>query len=252
MAFNIKKILISQPRPQTEKSPYFDMAEKYNLELVFRPFFKVEGVSSKEFRQQRINISDYSAVVLTAKTAVDHFFRLCDEMKVTIPESMKYFCTSESIALYLQKYIVYRKRKIFFSSTGKIDGLSSNFTKNNKEKFLIPVSDVHNDDVANFLDSKKINYTKAVMYRTVNNDFEPDEKLDYDMLIFFTPVGVSTLLKNFPQFEQGNVAIACFGDATAKAITDAGLRLDCKAPQPNLPSMTAVLDVFLKEQQEKK
>lgn len=246
MTFNIKKILISQPQPQSEKSPYFDIAEKFNLELVFRPFFKVEGITAKEFRQQRINILEYTAIVLTAKTAVDHFFRLCEEMRITIPETMKYFCTSESIALYLQKYIVYRKRKIFFSTTGKINGMASNFTKHNKEKFLIPVSDVHTDDVANFLDTKKINYTKSVMYRTVNNDFAKGERLDYDMLIFFTPVGVSTLLKNFPNFEQGQTAIGCFGLATAKAITDAGLRLDCQAPQPEYPSMTAALEAFLK------
>ncbi len=152
MTRKVKKILISQPQPQTEKSPYFDISEKYEVEFVFRPFFKVEGVSAKEFRQQRIDIKEYTAVVLTAKTAVDNFFRLCEEQRITMPDTQKYFCTSESVALYLQKYIQYRKRKIFFSTTGKIAGLASNFTKHNKEKFLVPVSDVHTDEVFNFLE----------------------------------------------------------------------------------------------------
>lgn len=252
MTMKIKKILISQPKPQSEKSPYFDIEDKYDVKMVFRPFFKVEGVTAKEFRQQRINITDFTAIVFTAKTAIDHFFRLCEEMRVVMPETMKYFCTSESVALYLQKYIVYRKRKIFFSATGKISGLIKDFTKHNKEKFLVPVSDVHTDEVANFLEEKKINYIQSVMYRTISNDFTADEAFDYDMVVFFTPVGVQTLLKNFPNFEQGDIAIGCFGSTTAKAITDAGLRLDCEAPQPEYPSMTAVLDVFLKEQKKKK
>lgn len=252
MTFKIKKILVSQPQPQTEKSPYFEIAEKYEVKLVFRPFFKVEGVSAKEFRQQRINILDFTAIIFTAKTAVDHFFRLCEELRIVMPETMKYFCTSESVALYLQKYIVYRKRKIFFSATGKIAGLAPNFAKHSKETFLVPVSDVHTDEVANFLDEKKINYTKSVMYRTVSNDFQEDEEFDYDMIIFFTPVGVQTLLKNFPDFEQGEIAIGCFGHATAKAILDSGLRLDCEAPQPEYPSMTGALEAFLKENKKKK
>jgi uroporphyrinogen-III synthase len=252
MTLKIKKILISQPQPQSEKSPYYDIAEKFDVKMVFRPFFKVEGVTAKEFRQQRINILDFTAIIFTAKTAIDHFFRLCEELRVAMPETMKYFCTSESVALYLQKYIVYRKRKIFFSSTGKIGGLTPNFTKHSKEKYLVPVSDVHTDEVGNFLDEKKIDYTKSVMYRTVSNDFEEGEELDYDMIVFFTPVGVQTLLSNFPNFEQGEIAIGCFGQATAKAIVDAGLRLDCEAPQPEFPSMTGALEAFLKENKKKK
>ena len=201
----------------------------------------------KEFRQQRNNILDFTAVIFTARTAVDKFFSICEEMKIVIPETMKYFCISETVALYLQKYIVYRKRKIFFSQTGKIDGLNNAFTKHAKEKFLFPVPEEHNDEVTNFLDQKKINYTKSVMYRTVSNDFDKDEKFDYDMIIFFSPLGIQSLLKNFPDFKQGDRAIGCFGNATAKAVVDAGLRLDCEAPQPDYPSMTAALEAFLKE-----
>ena len=201
----------------------------------------------KEFRQQRINILDFTAVIFTARTAVDKFFSICEEMKIVIPETMKYFCISKTVALYLQKYIVYRKRKIFFSQTGKIDGLNNAFTKHAKEKFLFPVPEEHNDEVTNFLDQKKINYTKSVMYRTVSNDFDKDEKFDYDMIIFFSPLGIQSLLKNFPDFKQGDRAIGCFGNATAKAVVDAGLRLDCEAPQPDYPSMTAALEAFLKE-----
>ena len=187
MSLKVKKILVSQPKPTSDKSPYFEIAEKHKVEITFRPFIKVERLPLKDFRQQRIQILDFSAIVFTARTAVDNFFSLCEELRITMPESMKYFCNSETIALYLQKYIVYRKRKIFFSQTGKIEGLSNAFTKNVKEKFLLPVSEVHNDDVATFLDKKKIDYTKSIMYRTVSNDFENGEKLDYDMLIFFSP-----------------------------------------------------------------
>ncbi len=246
-ARKVKKILISQPKPSSEKSPYYEIAEKFHLDLHFYPLIKVERVSLKEFRQQRINILDFTAVIFTARTAVDKFFSICEEMKIVIPETMKYFCISETVALYLQKYIVYRKRKIFFSQTGKIDGLNNAFTKHAKEKFLFPVPEEHNDEVTNFLDQKKINYTKSVMYRTVSNDFDKDEKFDYDMIIFFSPLGIQSLLKNFPDFKQGDRVIGCFGNATAKAVVDAGLRLDCEAPQPDYPSMTAALEAFLKE-----
>lgn len=214
---------------------------------MFRPFIKVEGLTAKEFRQQKISIPDFTAIIFTARTAIDHFFRLCEEMRITIPDTMKYFCTTESIALYLQKYIVYRKRKIFHGTTGKIDNLLPLLTKHNKERFLYIISDVHNED-QNILDSNKINYTKAVMYRTVSNDFGPDEKFDYDMLIFFSPSGIDALMKNFPDFKQGDIKIGCFGATTAKAVRDAGLRLDVEAPSPKAPSMTAALDIFLKEQ----
>ncbi len=246
-ARKVKKILISQPKPNSEKSPYYDLAEKYHLEIHFYPFIKVERVSLKEFRQQRINILDYTAIIFTARTAVDKFFSICEEMKITIPETMKYFCVSETVALYLQKYILYRKRRIFFSQTGKIDGLSIAFTKHAKEKFLLPVPEEHNDEISNFLDEKKINYTKSVMYRTVSNQFEPGEKLDYDMIIFFSPLGVHSLLTNFPDFKQGDMAIGCFGGTTAKTVEELGLRLDCVAPQPDYPSMAAALEAFIKE-----
>jgi len=247
MALKVKKILISQPAPATEKSPYFDIAEKYHVQMDFRPFIRVEGLDAKEFRQQRINIQDYTAVVFTAKTAIDHFFALCEEFRIVMPETMKYFCISEAVALYLQKYIVYRKRKIFFSTTGKMDGLATALTKHNKEKFIVPVSDVHSEDLTSVLDDKKVDYTKAIMYRTVSNEFTEAEILSYDMLVFFSPSGIVSLFKNAPNFKQEERAIGCFGASTAKAVRDAGLRLDCEAPLPGLPSMTAALEAFLKE-----
>lgn len=243
------KILVSQPKPTSDKSPYYDIAEKHGVEIVFRPFIKVEGLSAKEFRQSKISISDFTAIIFTARTAIDHFFRLCEEMRVSIPDTLKYFCTTEAIALYLQKYIVYRKRKIFHGSTGKLDGLLPSLIKHNKEKYLYVVSDVHKED-STILDNNKINYTKAVMYRTVSNDFGPDEPFDYDMLVFFSPNGIASLLKNFPEFTQGDIRIATFGQTTAKAVRDAGLRLDIEAPSPKAPSMTAALDLFLKEEKQ--
>lgn len=248
MALNIKKLLISQPKPASEKSPYFDIAEKYGVEINFRPFIKVEPLSSKEFRQQRISILDYTAVIFTARTAIDHFFHLCEELRVNIPETMKYFCMTESIAVYLQKYIIYRKRKIFYGQNGKIDDLVAVIAKHPKEKYLAPVSDVHKDDLFVMLDAKKISYQKAIMYRTVSNDFKPGENFDYDMLVFFSPSGISSLMKNFPNFEQKNIRIGCFGSATANAVKDAGLRLDVQAPTPEAPSMTAALDMYLKKE----
>lgn len=247
MALKVKKILISQPEPSTEKSPYFDIAEKYHLRIDFRPFIRVEGLDAKEFRQQRINISDYTAVVFTARVAIDHFFSLCEELRVTMPETMKYFCISEAVALYLQKYIVYRKRKIFFSTTGKMDGLASSLAKHNKEKYLVPVSDVHNDDLTSVLDEKKLDYTKSIMYRTVRNVFTEEEIASYDMLIFFSPAGIVSLFKNYPNYKQGDQAVGSFGSSTAKAVKDAGLRLDCEAPLPGFPSMAAGLEAFIKE-----
>lgn len=246
----IKKILVSQPQPATEKSPYFDIAEKYGVEIVFRPFIKVEGLTAKEFRQQKVSIPDFTAVIFTAKTAIDHFFKLCEEMRINIPDTMKYFCTTESIALYLQKYIVYRKRKIFHTSTGKLDDLLPSLLKHKNDKYLYAISDVHNNTATNVLDANKINYTRAVMYRTVSNDFGADEPFDYDMLVFFSPQGIESLLKNFPDFKQGDIRIATFGAATAKAVKDAGLRLDIEAPTVAAPSMTAALDLYLKENQE--
>lgn len=245
---SVKKILVSQPRPASDKSPYFDIANRHGVEVVFRPFIKVEGLSAKEFRQQKININDYTAVIFTARTAIDHFFRLCEEMRVSIPDTMKYFCTSETIALYLQKYIIYRKRKIFHGSTGKLADMVTLLGKHNKEKFLYAVSDVHKEgENASLLDNAKINYTKAVFYRTVSNDFSADEPFDYDMLLFFSPAGINSLMKNFPEFQQGEIRIGCLGASTAKAVEDAGLRLDFSAPTPQAPSITAALDMYLKD-----
>lgn len=248
MALSIKKLLVSQPKPTSEKSPYFDIAKKYGMEIDFRPFIKVEPLTAKEFRQQRISVLDFSAIIFTARTAIDHFFHLCEELRVAIPETMKYFCTTEAIAVYLQKYIVYRKRKVFFSQTGKMEDLVTIIAKHSKENYLIPVSDVHKDDLMSLLDTKKIQYTKAIMYRTVSNDFSKDEKFDYDMLVFFSPSGISSLLKNFPEFSQQDIKIGCFGPSTAKAALDAGLRLDIEAPTPEAPSMTAALELYLKKE----
>ena len=241
----VKKILVSQPKPASDKSPYFEIAQKYDVEIVFRPFIKVEGLSAKEFRAQKVNISDFTAVIFTAKTAVDNFFRLCEEMRITIPVTLKYFCTSETIANYLQKYIVYRKRKIFASKTGKLADLMPSMLKHKTEKFLFAVIDVNNGADSTLLAENKLDCTPAVMYRTVSNDFTPDEPFDYDMLIFFSPQGIESLLKNFPNLEQGDLRIGAFGAATAKSVVDAGLRLDLEAPSPEAPSMTTALDLYL-------
>lgn len=245
----IKKILVSQPKPASDKSPYFDLAERFDVELVFRPFIKVEGISFKEFRQQKVNILDYTAVVFTSRHAIDNYFKLAKELRLTIPEDMKYFCVTETIALYIQKYVQYRKRKVFFGSTGKIDDLIPTMVKHKGEKYLVPMSDVHNSNLTGLLDSKKLNYTECVMYRTVSNDFTQDEvdTFDYDMLVFFSPAGIDSLIKNFPDFNQKNTAIATFGPATAKAVKDAGLRLDLEAPTEKYPSMTSALLHYLNE-----
>mgnify|MGYP002623944133 CR=1 FL=1 len=248
----IKKILVSQPKPSSEKSPYYDIASKFDVELVFRPFIKVEGMSAKEFRTQKVNILDYTAVVFTSRHAIDHFFTLAKELRVTIPEDMKYFCVTETISLYIQKYVQYRKRKVFFGTTGKMDDLLPSMAKHKTEKYLVPMSDVHNDAVARLLDSKKLTHKEVVMYRTVSNDFTEEEvkNFDYDMLIFFSPSGIESLTKNFPDFQQGNVAIATFGPATAQAAKDAGLRLDLEAPTEKYPSMTGALQHYLLVNQE--
>jgi len=248
MAVTIKKMLVSQPEPTTSKSPYFDIAKKYGVEINFRPFIKIEPLSAKEFRQQKVSILDYGAIIFTARTAVDHFFKLCDELRISIPETMKYFCISETIAVYLQKYIIYRKRKMFFSQTGLLADLLKIVYKHTKEKYLIPVSDVHKDDLMKGLDMKKIHYKTAIMYRTVSNNFTKNEAFDYDMLLFFSPSGISSLMKNFPKFKQKDIRIGCFGPTTAKAAVDAGLRLDIEAPTPEAPSMTAALEQYLKKE----
>lgn len=246
MEKKIQKILVSQPKPEGEKSPYFDLAKKYGVELTFRPFIRVEGLTSREFRQQKISISEFSAVIFTARQAVDHFFRLCEEIRYQVPETLKYFCSSESIALYIQKYIPYRKRKIFHSPTGRFDDLIPILQKHHKEKYLFAVSDVNKDILAN-LEKSKLQYTRAVMYRTVANDFAPDEPFDYDMLIFFSPEGIKALLKNFPDFDQSETHIATFGKTTAKAVEEAGLRLDLDGSAGVSKSITANLDSYLEK-----
>lgn len=243
----IKKILVSQPQPSSAKSPYYNIAEKHGVELVFRPFIKVEGIDAKEFRKQKVNILDHTAIVFTSRTAVDHFFRLVTELRITVPEDMKYFGISETVALYIQKYVVYRKRKVFFGTTGKLPELIAVMAKHKSEKYLIPLSDVHDDHIQKMLDEKNLKHSECVMYRTVSNDFTPDEKFDYDMLVFFSPAGIQSLRKNFPEFNQGDIRIACFGPATAKAVSDAGLRLDLEAPTVKMPSMPSALDLYLSE-----
>jgi len=242
----IKKILVSQPKPENGKSPYFELAEKNNLQIDFRPFIQVEGLSAKEFRQNRIDILKHTAVIFNSKTAIDHFFRICEEMRITVPDSMKYFCISESTAYYLQKYIVYRKRKIFYGN-GKIEDLMELVNKHNDGYFLVPLSDSHNEDLPNTLDKNNIRYNKAILYKTICCDLSDLSKLDYDILVFFSPSGIKSLFKNFPDFTQNDTKIASFGESTAKAVKDAGLRLDIEAPKPEAPSMTMALDLFIRE-----
>lgn len=244
---NIKKILISQPQPQSEKSPYYDLASKYGVEVVFRPFIKVEGLSFKDFKAQKVEVLDYTAIIFTARTAIDHFFRICKELRITVPETMKYFCVTENVAVYLQKYIQYRKRKIFFSPTGKFTDLMPAIRKHNAEKYLLAVSDVNKDNNTVILEENGIEFTKAAFYKTVSNDFAPDEPFDYNMLVFFSPEGINSLLKNFPNYQQGDTVIATFGASTAKAVTDAGLRLDIAAPNEKVSSMSAAIDMFFAE-----
>lgn len=244
----IKKILVSQPQPTSDKSPYYSIAERFDVEFVFRPFIKVEGLSAKEFRQQRIDITSYSAIVFTSRHAIDNFFKLAKEMRYAVPETLKYFCVTETIALYIQKYVQYRKRKVFYGESGKIEDLLPSMQKHKNEKYLVPLSDVHNDDIKALLDSKNIVHDECVMFRTVSNDFTQEERDnfgEYDMLVFFSPSGIEALLKNFPNFEQGKQLIATFGPATAKAVKDEGLRLDLEAPTEKYPSMTGALQHYL-------
>ena len=244
----VRKILVSQPKPSSDKSPYFEMEKEYDVELVFRPFIKVEGLSSKDFRQQKISILNYTAVVFTSRHAIDNYFKLAKEMRLEIPESMKYFCVTETIALYIQKYVQYRKRKVFFGKTGKIDDLLPTMLKHKTEKYLIPMSDVHDDSVKKLLDAKKLNHTECVMYRTVSNDFTEDEvkTFDYDMCIFFSPSGINAFSKTFGNTINDKVAVGTFGPATAKAAHDAGLKVVVEAPTGQHPSMTSALEAYLK------
>ncbi len=240
----IKKILVSQPKPSSEKSPYFDLERKYGVEVVFRPFIKIEGLTSREFRQSKIPITNHTAVIFTARTAVDHYFRLCKELRFNVPDTMKYFCVSETIAHYLQKYIIYRKRKIFYSETGHAEALLPLLAKHNKETYIYPISDVH-DQKLHIPEDGSIKFTKAVMYRTVSNVIRNDEDFDYDMIILFTPSGVKSLMQSFPHFEQGNIAIGAMGNKTIEELKNNGLRLDLTT-SPKAPSIAAAMEQYIK------
>lgn len=243
----MKRILISQPKPTSEKSPYFEIEKKHGVEFIFHPFIKVEGLSAREFRAQKVQILDHSAVVFNSRNAIDHFFNLCKELRVTIPEDMKYFGLSEAIVLYIQKYVQYRKRKVFFAESGKWPDLVQVMAKHKTENYLIPQSDVHSDEVHQMLEAKKIKHTECVMFRTVNNTFPTDKPFDFDMVVLFTPAGVESLVHNVPDFKERGIRLACFGKATAKAVADAGLTLDLEAPSVKAPSMTGSLDLYLEE-----
>ncbi len=245
----IKKVLISQPKPTSDKSPYYDIAEKYGVKIDFRPFIEVEGLSVKEFRQQKISILDYTAVIFTSRHSVDFFFSICQGMRIAIPETMKYFCMSETVALYIQKYAQYRKRKVFFGASNKLNDLLPIILKHNTEKYFIPVSEQHSENF-DVLTENKINFKCGIMYRTVSVDFNENEISDYDLMIFFTPAGITSLLKNFPDFKEKDIRIGCLGPMTAKAIRDAGIHLDLEAPTPAAPSITAALSLYIKENNE--
>jgi uroporphyrinogen-III synthase len=248
---SIKTILVSQPKPEGEKSPYFDLAEKYKLKIDFRPFIRVEGIGAQEFRSQRVNLTDYTAVIMTSKNAVDHYFRIAQETRFTVPDTMKYFCISEAVALYLQKYVTYRKRKIFFGKQ-TIEELVETMRKHKGEKYLLPCTDILRDKIPETLEEHKIDFTKAMLYRTVASDLSDLEDVYYDMLVFFSPGGIESLFKNFPDFKQNDTVIAAFGPTTANAVIKNNLRLDVHAPQPNAPSMTAAIENFVKDSLKKK
>lgn len=246
----IKSILVSQPKPEGDKSPYYDLAEKYKIKIDFRPFIKVEGVDSKEFRAQRINFSDFSGIILTSKVAVDHFFRIAEEIRYEVPDDLKYFCISEAVALYLQKYVTYRKRKIFFGKQ-TIEQLADVMKKHKNEKFLLPCTDILRDNIPITLEEQKIEFSKVVLYKTVAADLSDLEDVKYDLLVFFSPGGIESLFKNFPDFVQEKTCIAAFGTTTAQAVLKNNLRLDLHAPQPNAPSMVGAIELFIKEKLKK-
>jgi uroporphyrinogen-III synthase len=242
----IRKILVSQPEPQNPKSPYFELARKYNLKIDFKPFIQVEGVSVKDFRQQKINILDFTAVVFTSKTGIDHFFRICNEMRIVVPDTMKYFCITENVAFYLQKYIVYRKRKIFHGKA-KFQDLIEIIIKHREDNYFVPLSEPHNAEIPELLEKNNIKFTIGTMYKTISSDISNVKDFDYDILVFYSPSGIKSLRENFPDFKQGEVKIAAFGPTTACAVEHEGFRLDINAPNPKAPSMTMALDDFLKE-----
>lgn len=242
---SVKTILVSQPKPETEKSPYFDLADKYKLKIDFRPFINVEGATAREFREQKIDLAKQTAVILTSKTAVDHFFRIAEETRFKVPDALKYFCMSEAVAYYLQKYVVYRKRKIFYGRQN-IGDLVEVLKKHKNEKFLLPCSDILRANIPDTLAENNINYEKLILYRTVASDLSDLEDVKYDVLVFFSPSGIESLLKNFPGFKQNGTKIAAFGPTTANAVKQNNLRLDIHAPLPQAPSMTMAIEQFIK------
>ena len=243
-----KKILISQPKPEGKKSPYFDLERKYNIELIFQPFIKIDGLAAKEFRKQKIEIATYTAIIFTSRHAIDHFFRICEEMKITVGQSTKYFCITESVALYLQKFILYRKRKVFYGNDGSNKSLFDAINKHKEnEKFLYVCSENQQDnEIEGWLKSNKCEYDLAFMYRSVSDNIKPLlSKNKIDVICLFTPSAVKSLFDNFPKFKQNGTLIGSFGKNTEKTAEDLGLRIDIKAPTPQAPSMISALDVFL-------
>ncbi|MDX1333302.1 MAG: uroporphyrinogen-III synthase [Robiginitalea sp.] len=240
----VKTILVSQPEPKMENSPYSKLIEKEKVKVDFRPFIHVEGVDAKAVRQQKIDLSKFTAIILTSRNSVDHFFRIAEEMRFKVPDTMKYFCQSEAVAYYLQKYVVYRKRKIYVGKRNFQD-LQPLFKKYKDEVYLLPSSDVLKPQVPETLDQSKINWTRGIFYKTVISDLSDLRNVYYDVLVFFSPSGIESLLKNFPDFEQNDTRIAVFGNSTINAATEAGLRIDIKAPTPETPSMTMALQKYI-------
>jgi uroporphyrinogen-III synthase len=247
-AVKIRNILITQPKPDTEKSPYFELAKKYSVNLDFHPFIRVEGIPAKEFRKQKVEISNYTAVIFTSRNAIDHFFRMCEEMKVTVSQDTKYFCITESVALYLQKFILYRKRKVFYGSDGTNKSMFDAINKHKEnEKFLYPCSENQQDnEIVNWLKTNNCGFVTPFMYRTISNDVKDILTIkNYDIICFFTPSGVKSLFDSFPSFVQNGTRLGAFGNNTSKAIEQAGLTLEIKAPQPQAQSMAAALELYL-------
>ena len=236
--------MVSQPEPKVDNSPYFDLQQKHKVKIDFRPFIHVEGVNAKEIRLQKIDLNNFSAIILTSKNSVDHFFRVADEMRYKIPEGLKYFCQSEAIAFYLQKYVVYRKRKIYVGQKDFID-LTPLLKKYKEEKFLLPASDQLNEEAKIILDNLKVNWTQAIFYKTVMSDLTDLSDVYFDILAFFSPTGIKSLFKNFPDFKQNNTRIAVFGSSTQKEALEHGLRVDIMAPTPEAPSMTMAIDKYI-------
>jgi len=241
----VSSLLVSQPKPTDEKSPYFQISKKYNLKIDFRPFIQIEEVSGKEFRKQKVDILAHTAVIFTSRNAVDNFFRICAESKIEMPVDYKYFCISEQTANYLQKYITIRKRKIFVGTKTSQD-LIEILKKHKDEKFIYPCSNIRKEDIPVFLEANGYTFVEAVIYKTVASDLSDIKELKYDMIAFFSPSGINSLFVNYPNFKQGNIRIAAFGPTTAQAVRDAGLILDIEAPMPNIPSMTGALEEYIK------